>query len=64
MAASQAQLKATAKYKAKNYKRVPLDMQLSEYEELKETATASGQTVNGYIKAAIREKMEREQGSE
>lgn len=58
---AESRLKADYKYKAKHIKRVPLDMQITEYEELKVAATASGQTVNGYIKAAIREKMEREQ---
>ena len=42
-------------YKAKNIKRVPLDMQLSEYEELKAAADASGMKVNAFIKQAIKE---------
>lgn len=63
MAATEAQKKAIEKYKAKNIKRVPLDMQLSDYDALKAAATEAGQTVNGYIKQAIAEKMEREAGS-
>lgn len=47
-------------YQKEKLKRVPLDMQLSDYERLKEAATRADQTVNGYIKQAIAEKMERE----
>ncbi len=47
------------KYNAAHLKRVPLDMQLSEYEELKQAATLSGESVNGYIKQAIRDRMNR-----
>ena len=63
MAATEAQKKAIEKYKAKNIKRVPLDMQLSDYDALKAAATEAGQPVNGYIKQAIAEKMEREAGN-
>ena len=41
-------------YKANKIKRVPLDMQLSDYEELKQAAAAAGLSVNGFIKAAIK----------
>lgn len=41
-------------YKANKIKRVPLDMQLSDYEELKQAAEAAGLSVNGFIKAAIK----------
>lgn len=62
MAVSESQTKANLKYAKKHLKRVPLDMQLSDYERLKDTATRAGQTVNGYIKQAIAEKIEREAG--
>ena len=52
--------KAAAAYKAKNIKRVPLDMQISEYEELKSVADAKGERVNQFIKTAIRQRMEAE----
>ena len=48
------------KYKAENIKRVPLDMQITDYQELKAAAGAAGEKVNQYIKQAIRERMERE----
>ncbi len=48
-------------YHKEKLKRVPLDMKKSAYEQLLKTATAAGMSVNGYIKQAIAEKMEREQ---
>lgn len=47
-------------YAKKNLKRIPLDVQKEKYEEIKEAATAAGETVNGYIKKAIDERMERD----
>ena len=47
-------------YAKNNIKRVPLDMQKSDYEELKAAAVARGEKVNEYIKTAIRERMERD----
>lgn len=50
---------------AKTYiKRVPLDMQKSEYEHLKAVADAKGEKVNEYIKKAIRQRMEQEGAGE
>ena len=46
------------KYKSRCIKRVPLDMQLTEYARVKDAATAAGETVNGYIKTAIRARMQ------
>lgn len=50
---------ASARYKAKAIKRVPLDMQRKEYDRLKRIATEKGETVNGFIKRSIRERIER-----
>ena len=52
--------KASQKYKAGNIKRVPLDMQKSTYEEIKAHAEARSESVNGFIKRAIFETMERD----
>lgn len=41
------------KYRKENIKRVPLDITKEKYEEIKSAATASGESVNGYIKKAI-----------
>lgn len=47
-------------YAKKNLKRIPLDVQKEKYEEIKSAADTAGETVNGYIKKAIDERMERE----
>ncbi|MCF2680657.1 hypothetical protein JQM69_08115 [Faecalicatena contorta] len=48
------------KYAKAKLKRIPLDVQKEKYEEIKTAATAAGETVNGYIKKAIDERMERD----
>lgn len=48
------------KYKANNIKRVPLDMQRTLYEAIQAHAEARGESVNGFIKRAISEAMERD----
>lgn len=60
MPRTKASNQAQYKYNAAHLKRVPLDMQLIEYDALKEAATTAGLSVNGYIKQAIKEKIERE----
>lgn len=50
--------KASVKYRASHIKRIPLDVQVSEYEMIKAAATASGLSVNGFIKQAIRQAMD------
>lgn len=48
-------------YAKNKIKRVPLDMQKSDYEKLQAAANAAGEKINAYIKKAIAERMEREQ---
>ena len=60
MAYTEAQKVASEKYKEKNIKRIPLDVQKTKYEEIKAAADKAGKTVNGYIKEAIEEKMQRD----
>ena len=48
-------------YAKRNIKRVPLDMQISDYEKLENAAKQAGEKVNAYIKKAIRQRMKREQ---
>lgn len=60
MTYSDATKRATYKYHAAKIKRVPLDMQASEYETIKDSASKAGETINGYIKRAIRERQARE----
>ena len=47
-------------YQKKNLKRIPLDVQKEKYEEIKAAADAAGEPVNGYIKKAIDERMQRD----
>lgn len=60
MATSEAQMRATLKYKAKAYKRIPLDMKIEEYEALKEYTDNTGESINGFIRRIIKEKIERD----
>lgn len=48
------------RYAAKNLKRVPLDMQRAQYKVVQAHAQAQGESVNGFIKRAIQETMERD----
>ncbi len=47
-------------YAKKALKRIPLDVQKEKYEEIKAAADNAGEPVNGYIKKAIDERMERD----
>lgn len=49
-------------YAKKKLKRIPLDVQKEKYDEIK-AAAAAGESVNGYIKKAIDDRMEREAGN-
>lgn len=61
MALSDAQRKANDKYFKGNYKQVKLSMPNDEAEALEQFCTAHGYTKAGFIRQAIKEKMEREQ---
>nr|DAT19665.1 MAG TPA: Alginate and motility regulator [Bacteriophage sp.] len=60
MATSDAHKQATIRYASKTYKRVPLDLRREDYTRLQEAAAATSLSVNGYIKAAIAEKISRD----
>ena len=45
-------------YAKNKLKRIPLDVQKEKYEEIKTAATAAGESVNGYIKKAVDQRME------
>jgi uncharacterized protein (DUF1778 family) len=49
-----------AEYAKKNLKRIPLDVQKDKYDQIKTAAETTGESVNGYIKKAIDERMERD----
>lgn len=47
-------------YKKEKYKRIPLEVSKEKYEQIKDHATNNNETVNGFIKRAIDETMERD----
>lgn len=60
MAVSKAQQRATAKYEAKVYDKLLLRLPKGKKDIIQAHAEANGQSVNGFINAAIDEKMERD----
>ena len=57
---TEARGKASIAYAKKALKRIPLDVQKEDYERIKAAADRSGSTVNGFIKTAIYEKIDRD----
>ena len=55
-----AKTKYSIEYAKKNLKRIPLDVPKEKYEEIKAAADAAGEKVNGSIKKAIEQRMERD----
>lgn len=51
------QAQYTMKYAKNNLKRIPLDVQISDYETIKQAAEKSGLSVNGFIKQAVFDKI-------
>ncbi len=47
-------------YAKENLKRIPLDVPKATYEEIKAHAEARSESVNGFIKRAINDTMERD----
>lgn len=47
-------------YQKAKLKRIPLDVPKEKYNEIKAAAETTGESVNGYIKKAIDERMERD----
>ena len=63
MAYNESRKKASIEYAKRSLKRIPLDVQKEKYDEIKAAADKAGETVNGYIKKAIEQRMEHENGS-
>lgn len=59
---SEAKKRANAKYDAKAYAKILLRIRAEEIDEIRAAIEASGESVNGFILKAIRQRMEREQG--
>ena len=55
MTTSQAQIRATKKYKEKSYKRIPLDVKIEEYERLRDYCESINASINGYIRETVAE---------
>lgn len=53
----QKKMQYSMEYAKQKYKRVPLDVTLEKYEEIKNASETAGETVNGYIKKAIDMRM-------
>ena len=61
MTSTEAQKRASIKWQKENMKRVPFDVRKSYYEEvLKPAADRAGETIGGFIKKAIDQRIERE----
>ena len=52
--------KYNAEYAKTKLKRIPLDVQQTEYENIKAAADRAGESVNGYIKESIKRRMNSE----
>ena len=57
---SKAQQKAVQKYVKKNYDRIELNVTKGQKDFISQQATAAGESVNGYIKKAVEERIQRE----
>ena len=60
MAITEKRKETMMEYAKKNLKRIPLDVQKEHYERIKFHAESRSETVNGFIKRAIDETMERD----
>ena len=60
MPASKAQQRAVAKYMKNNYDEIKIRIAKGEKDKIKAHAETKGESVNGFIKRAIDETMERE----
>lgn len=49
--------KNSIEYAKSNYKRIPLDVTKEKYEQIKSSSQNAGESISGYIKKAIDERM-------
>lgn len=50
-------------YAKKHLKRIPLDVKIDKYNEIKSHAERNGESINGFVKRSIDETMERDKAS-
>lgn len=55
--AKENKIKYTNNWKRQNIKRIGLEVSPAKFEEIKQAADSSGESVNGYIKKAIDERL-------
>ena len=60
MPSNEKKLKYDIEYAKRKLKRIPLDVQKEKYEEILAAAEQAGKSVNGYIKEAIDDKIQRD----
>lgn len=60
MPTNEAKKQYDLQYAKDKLKRIPLDVKKAKYEEIKAAAAAAGEPINGYIKKAIDERMQRD----
>lgn len=57
---TEASKRASIKYEKENLKRIPLNVQIPFYDRIKACADKNGESVNGFIKKAITERLDRD----
>ena len=55
---TESQKRSSLKYAKEKLKRIPLDVQLSKYEEIRSTAESVNESVNGFIKKAVDDRID------
>ena len=62
--AKENKIKYNIEYHKQKYKRIPLDVTLEKYEQIKEFSEKNNQKINTFIKSAIDEKIFRDSKKE
>ena len=60
MVYTEAGKRASIKYRKSHVKRIPLDVSIPEHEQIKKAAERVNESINGYIKESIRQRIQRE----
>ena len=47
-------------YAKDNYKRIPLDVRIEDYEKIKKASQKANESINGYIKKAVSDRIDKE----
>ncbi len=59
MSVSNAQKRATAKFESKNYDKILIRLKKGDKKKIQEYATTHNESINGFIRRAIQETMEK-----